>query len=138
MSIKSRSWPLQTTKNQNQKYLGQKVNQRPFFRIPSKQQGASFKLISNHSCCYKPNRVTNQFFGDVRGGSSLAIHMLPLFQGSYRFLDPKVKTFSRLFSKIRISFSRFKVVKKVIIRDLKKCGNKAFFMVRGKHMGEIG
>ena len=39
-------------------------------------------------------------------------------QGSYRFLDPKFKTFSSLFSKTIIYFSRLKVIKKVIERSL--------------------
>ena len=39
---------------------------------------------------------------------------------SYRILDPKFKTFSRLYSKTKISFFRLKVIKYVINRDLKK------------------
>ena len=34
-----------------------------------------------------------------------------IIQGSYKFLDPKFKTFSRLFSKTIISFSNLKVIK---------------------------
>ena len=97
VSIKSRSWPLQTTKNQNQKYLGQKVNQRPFFRIPSKQQGASFKLISNHSCCYKPNRVTNQFFGGVRGGFQSRNTHVTIISGFVQIFGSKSEDFFQTF-----------------------------------------
>ena len=39
---------------------------------------------------------------------------------SYRILDPKFKTFSRLYSKTKISFFRLKVIKYMINRDLKK------------------
>ena len=51
-------------------------------------------------------------------------------QGSYRFLDPKFKTFSRLFSKTIISFSIFRVIKLFICRwlitTLKNEGTKIF------------
>ena len=41
-------------------------------------------------------------------------------QGWYKFLDPKFKTFSRLFSKTIICFSRLTVVNWVINTDLKR------------------
>ena len=58
-------------------------------------------------------------------------------QGSYRFLDPKLKTFSRLFSKTIISFSRLEVIKWAISTELKKSRNKAFFTMHYKRAGEI-
>ena len=48
--------------------------------------------------------------------------LFTLIQGSYRFLDSKFKTFSRLFSTTIISFFRLKVIKSVINRGM----NKAF------------
>ena len=59
-----------------------------------------------------------QTFGSARRVTSL--------QGWYRFLDPKFKAFSRLFSKTIFSFSRLKVIKQVINRDLKNAGTKLF------------
>ena len=61
---------------------------------------------------------------------------LCLLQSLYRFLDPKFKTFYRLFSKTIISFSRLKVIKWPIYRDLKKRRRKAFFMMRSKQTGK--
>ena len=49
-----------------------------------------------------------------------------VIQCSYRFLDPKFKTFSGLFSKAIISFSRLEVIKQVINRDLEKRRNSFF------------
>ena len=46
-------------------------------------------------------------------------------QGSYRFLDPKFKTFSRLFPKQE--FSRLEVIKQGINTDLKKYRTNVFF-----------
>ena len=54
-------------------------------------------------------------------------HQSRFFQGSYRFLDPKFKTFFRLFSKTVISFSRLKVIKFICrwsIETLKNEGTK--------------
>ena len=49
-------------------------------------------------------------------------------QGLYRFLDPKFKTFSKLFSKTIISFSRLK-------RDLKNMQEQSVFMMLCKCTG---
>ena len=54
------------------------------------------------------------------------LYMYTNTKGSYRFLDPKFKTFSILFSKTTYIFSRLKVIKLVINIDLEKCKNKAF------------
>ena len=51
-------------------------------------------------------------------------------KGWYRFLDPKFKTFSRLFSKTIISFFRFKFKKYVINRDVAEGRNQPFFMMQ--------
>ena len=68
-------------------------------------------------------------------------NQLDYIQRSHRFLGPKFKIFWRLFSKTIISFSRLKVIKWVINRELKKKKkknrNKAFFMMRCKRLGEI-
>ena len=53
-------------------------------------------------------------------------------QGSYRFLDPKFTTFSRLFLKQYTFFSRHKENNWVINRDLEKRRNQAFFMTHCK------
>ena len=52
-------------------------------------------------------------------------------QGSYKFLNPKVETFSRLFSKT-ISFPRLEVIKRVTHTDLKKAATKPFFRCTAK------
>ena len=50
-------------------------------------------------------------------------------QGLYRFLDPKFKTFSKLFSKTIISFSRLE-------RDLKNTQEQSVFMMLCKCTGQ--
>ena len=50
-------------------------------------------------------------------------------QGSYKFLEPNFKTFSRLFFKTKNSFYRLKVIKWVINRDLEKRRNQSFLMI---------
>ena len=57
------------------------------------------------------------------------------FQGSYRFLDPKFKTFSKTI----IFFQTLKVMlsKRWSIETLKKRRNKAFTTMRCKRTGEI-
>ena len=57
------------------------------------------------------------------------------YQGSYRFLDPKFKTFSKTI--IFLPDSEGHVIKKVINRDLKKRRNKAFTTMRCNRTGEI-
>ena len=54
-------------------------------------------------------------------------------QGSYRFLDPKFKTFSRSFSLTINFFQTF--VKEVINIDLEKHRKKAFCMLHCKYTG---
>ena len=71
-----------------------------------------------------------QFYCCSRGGGGGK----ELYSGFYRFLDPKVKTFSRLLPKTILYFSRLKVNKKVSNRDLEKHKNQAFFMLHLKHM----
>ena len=58
------------------------------------------------------------------GIQNYCIHWL---QGSYRFLDPKFKTFFQTFSKTIISFSILKIIKQVINRDLYKMKKKKVF-----------
>ena len=58
------------------------------------------------------------------GIQNYCIHWL---QGSYRFLDPKFKTFFQTFSKTIISFSILKIIKQVINRDLYKMKKKKAF-----------
>ena len=60
-------------------------------------------------------------------------------QGSYIFLDPNYKTFSRLFSKTMIHFQTQGYQNRWSIETLKKCTckNKAFFMVCCKQTSEI-
>ena len=57
------------------------------------------------------------------------------YKGSYRFLDPKFKTFSTLFSKTIISFSRLKVIKFICRWSIETL--KAFLMMHCKHTGKI-
>ena len=58
-------------------------------------------------------------------------------KGSYRFLDPKFKTFCTLFSKKIISFSRLKVIKFICACKWSKETLKASLMMHCKHTGKI-
>ena len=69
---------------------------------------------------------------DQRGGAQALPAQFALIQHSYRFLDSKFNTFSRLFSTTIISFSRRKGIEQVINK-----GTMLFFMTHcSKNTGE--
>ena len=62
----------------------------------------------------------------------MIILLLTLTQGSYRFLDPKSKTFSRLFPKQLFLVPNSSLSNRWSIKILKNAGTKVFFMLRCK------